>query len=156
VLMQLPQLRVFWLDGSGSKAECRFTINGMLSVATIESAATGLVAALSAMSDAVFTQYEIVYKAVPASGVTADISSDVLRCGVFIFQDEGSTDIGLVEVPSIKSDVLEVSGAGAGVLIIQSDSRVIDLVSVLHDNNCSNPFAVALGELVTAYRQSRA
>ena len=156
MMMQLPQLRVTWLDGSGSTAECRFTINGMLSVATIEGAATGLVAALSAMTDAVFMQQEIVYTAVPSSGAFGTITGDVLRNGVFIFQDDGSEDIGLVEVPGIKDDLLETSGWGAGVLIIQSDSRVLDFVSVLHDNNCSNPFAVALGELAMAYRQSRA
>lgn len=156
MMQQLPQLRITWLDGSGSTAECRLTINGILPVATIESAATGLVAALSAMTDAEFLRYEIVYNVVPATGVTPPVGSDVLRSGVFIFQDVGSVDIGLVEVASIKDDLLETTGPGAGVLIIQSDSRVLDFAAALYDAGATNPFAVLLGALSAAYRQSRA
>lgn len=156
MLAQLPQLRLTWLDGSGSTAETRITIGSSLPVATIESAATTLVAALSAMTDAVFTQQEIVYNFVPPHGLSGALGSDVLRNGVFIFQDSGSTDVGLVEVPAIKDDLLETVGAGAGVLIIQSDSRVLALVAELVDAGATNPFAVVLGALVAAYRQSRA
>lgn len=156
MLQQLPQLRIHWLDGSGSTAETRLTIGAMLTVAEIESAAPVLVAALSAVSDAVFTHYEIIYNVVPAVGVFDVPASDVLRCGVFIFQDEGSEDIGLVEVHGIKDDLLEVSGPGAGVLIIQSDTRVVDFVDAVHDGGACDPFGVALGALAAAYRQSRA
>lgn len=156
MMQQLPQLRVTWLDGSGSTAETRLTIGSMATVSAIESAATSIVAALSAMTDAVFTQYEIVYNVVPSSGASPVLESDVLRQGVFIFQDVGSEDIGLVNVPSIIEDVLVTSGPGAGVLIIQDDSRVIAFIEELYATGATNPFAVELGALAAAYRQSRA
>lgn len=155
MMLQLPQLRVAWRDGSGNTAESRFTIGSNLPVATIESVAPSLVAALSAVSDAAVTGYEIVYNVVPAGMVVPGPGADNLRAGVFIFQDDGSEDIGLVEVHSIVEDVLETSGPGAGVLIIQSDSRVIAFVDALSAAGATNPFAAPLGALVAAYRQSR-
>lgn len=156
MLAQLPQLRLVWLDGSGSTAEVRLTIASSLPVATIEAAATSLVAAVSAITNAVFVSQEIVYNFVPESGVSADDGESIYSAGVFIFEDGSIPTIGLVEVHSIKTDLLVTTGTGAGVLIDQSDSRVIAFTDALFDAGASNPFAEALGPLVSAYKQSRA
>lgn len=156
MLQQLPQLRLQWLDGSGSTAETHITINAILPVSTIESAAPSLVAALSAMTDAVLIRQEIVYPCVPASGYFGPDVGDVRRSGVFVFQDGEDGPVGLVEVPGIMDDVLVADGPGAGVLIVVSDSRVISLVDTLHTYGATNPFGDALGDLLAAYRQSRA
>ena len=156
MMLQLPQLRLHWLDGSGSVAETRMTIGSMLSVSAIEAAVTSFVTAVSAVSNAAFTGYDIVYSAVPASYASAGIDSDVLRCGVFIYENSALASMGLVEVHAIKDDLLETVGPAAGILIDMADSRVVDFSSALSDIGATNPLGEALGMLVTAYRQSRA
>lgn len=155
MLAQLPRLILTWLDGTGSTAEMRVTIGSALPVATIETAATSLVAAVSAITDAVFVQQEIVYNFVPASGVTVPPGASILDTGVFIFENASVPSVGLVEVHSIKDDLLVTIGPGAGVLIDMSDSRVTAFVGALDDAGACNPFAHLLGDLVTAYKQSR-
>jgi len=156
VLAQLPRLITTWRDGSGSSAEVRVTINAALPVATIEAAATSFVAAVSSLTDAVFVSQEIVYNFVPEEGVSAAMGESILETGVFIFENADVPSVGLVEVHSIMSDLLETTGVGAGVLIDMSDSRVTGFVTTLDDVGACNPFADDLGDLVTAYKQSRA
>jgi hypothetical protein len=156
VLAQLPRLNLTWLDGSGSTAEMRITIGSSLPVATIEAAAIGLIAAVSAITDAVFVSQEIVYNFVPPSGSEVPPGASILDTGVFIFENDSVPSVGLVEVHSIKADTLVTSGPGAGVLIDMADSRVSTFVGALDDAGACNPFAHLLGDLVTAYKQSRA
>ena len=155
MLQALPQLTLVWLDGSGSTAETRITIKSNLPVATIESAATGLVAALSACTDAVFISQSIVYKFVPETEQIGDIGSDKFRAGVFIFECTEPGDMGLISLVSIREDKLLPDGPGAGVLINQSDADVIAFLDVATNGAYTNPFAVPLETLSAAYMQSR-
>lgn len=156
MMQQLPQLRMLWRDGSGSTAEVKVTINSLLPVATIESAATGLVAALSDLTDAAFVSQEIVYNVVPSSYVELSGDTSILETGVFIFQHSGDGPIALVEVHSINPDLLVTVGPGAGVLIDMADARVVAFVGELDSAGATDPFAFVLGPLVASYRQSRA
>jgi hypothetical protein len=155
VLAQLPQLILVWRDGTGSEAETRFTIHASLPVATIESAATVLVAALSAITGAVFVRQYIVYPFVPPGALYGAPTSDKFRAGIFTFDCVDAGQVGLADVPAIKDELLVTAGPGAGVLIDVTLSDVVSYLSVLHDNNVCNPFGSLLGALTAAYRQSR-
>lgn len=155
MLMQLPRLELSFVDGSSSVAVVRFTIKTLATVSEIEGAATGMVAALSALTDAVFFQQEIIYTAVPEVGEIGALGSDKFRTGVFIFDCVEPDTVALVEVPAIKDDLLVTSGPGTGVLIDVAHADVLAFVDVLITNGATNPFAVAIDILSAAYRQSR-
>lgn len=155
MLLQLPRLELTYVDGSGSSAVVRFTIKTLATVSEIEGAAIEMIAALSALTDAAFVSYEIVYTAVPEVGLIGAEGSDRLRVGVFIFDCVEADQVGLVEVPAIKDEMLVTDGPGAGVLIDVENADVLAFVDVLVVSGATNPFAVALDVLTTAYRQSR-
>lgn len=155
MLAQLPQLILVWRDGSGSEAETRFTINASLPVATIESAATVLVAALSVITDCVFVRQQIVYPFVPPGALYGAPMSDKFRAGVFTFDCVDIGMVGIEYVPAVKDTLLVASGPGAGILIDVAAAEVVSYLSVLHDNNVCNPFGSLLAALTAAYRQSR-
>jgi hypothetical protein len=155
VLAQLPTIELTWLDGSGSTAECRLTINAQLPVAEIESAAIGLVAALSGITDAVLIRQDITYRFVQESAVYGADTSDKFRAGVFIFDCLGVGELGLIQIPSLRDELFVTNGHGAGVLIDTSDGDVVTFINLATDGNYSNPFASILGVMSAAYRQSR-
>jgi hypothetical protein len=127
----------------------------MHSVAEIESAATGLVAALSAITNAVFIRQDIVYRFVQESAVYGADTSDKFRAGVFIFDCLDVGELGLIQVPSLRDELFVTVGPGAGVLIDTTDSDVIAFINTATNGAYSNPFASILGVMSAAYRQSR-
>jgi hypothetical protein len=107
------------------------------------------------MSDAVLIKYRVSWRnQIEAPGV-AEIGAAIQHAGVFIFEDSTNSALGLVNVPAIKDDLIATSGAGAGVLIEQADSRVVALVAELFDLLASNIFGDVYDLLVAAYLQSR-
>jgi hypothetical protein len=103
----------------------------------------------------VLVRQRIVYKVKPDTTSAAAFGSSIKRAGVFFFDCGSLVPPAVVTIPGIVDSVLITIGPASGIEIDQTNADINTFVSSLFDNGVTNPFADALVELVTAYRQSR-
>jgi len=74
---------------------------------------------------------------------------------VFVFSCADPDSYAVIVLPAVRQDLLVIAGAGAGVLIDQSNSDVIAFRDAMIAGVWSNPFGVQLTALEAAFYQWR-
>jgi hypothetical protein len=150
-----PFIRLSFIDSSDSAAGVNAWIRTGSTVADGESAAATLTSVVGALSDAVIISRHIVYRGVEDPRPDAPGVAPGAGAGVFVFSCEDPDSYAVVVVPGIRQDLLVIAGAGAGVLIDQTNADVTTFRDAMISGIWSNPFGVQLLELVAAFYQWR-
>lgn len=109
---------------------------------------------VAACTDSVFVRQSIVFSAVAAPAPEPNACADSSRVGEFIFSDN-DTQFCIVELDGIKDSELITIGAGAGILIDQTNPAIAALVAELLSGFWCNPFGHPLLTLESAYLHIR-
>jgi hypothetical protein len=140
-------------DGSDSNASVNAWIRDGSTVAAGFGGAQTLAARIHALSDAEIPSLHVCYRASEDPRPEPSLISKCDKAGMFVF----NTDLAaycMLQIPSIKSDVLIPTGPGHDILINPLDSRVAALTAALQGTFC-NPFGNLILSLDSCYQQWR-
>jgi len=155
VLVATATIELVYLDASGSTGAVTMHASAAQPVTEIAAQAEALAAIIAPICDCELVRSRIKYKVVQEDVPPAAIGSSVKRQGAFFFDTSDDTPIGIVSIPGISNDVIEVAGVRVGYGIDVSNSDVVAFLDELIAINATNSFGDAITSLRDAYVQSR-
>jgi len=148
--------RLWFRDNDGAESNCDVNLPAATDLDSALSFLASWRVMVATLSSATCFEVELFIRYVDSTPMTPAMGSSVLRHGVFIFGSEPS-DMAIVRVPSIAPALLESSGPFAGIAIDLAAADVIAAVAALASGLAGvepcDPFAIDLGDLVTAYKE---
>ena len=155
MLLAVATIELVWQDESGSSAVTIYRVPSSYTVEQAFNAATAVLDACSALTNAVLTGIRIKYKFSEPERLIASGSAPITDTGVFFYSTGPSTpDAGIV-VHSLNPSIVLDSGPTAGYGIDMTNSDVIAFTDAIVSLPGTNPFGDELVALFAAYKQSR-
>lgn len=144
-------------DGKGRIASPSIRLGIMLPYAQAEPFAVAWADAMAGASGAEILGFDIVSQVKGLGMDGAAATSDCTRQGVLLFGTTEAEDRYLLEIPSIKQDLLEATGEYAGVKIDITKPAIQNLISLMLDGAGGvSPIGLTgndLTSLITAYQR---
>jgi len=148
-------LELQYVDETGTKGAVTVKYAAGTPYASIDAEASALASIIAPITGCSLIRQRIIYKAVQVPKTVPSIGSDVVRQGMFFFEDGTGESQVLFGIPGFLESKVVTTEPGAGVLIDTSDSDVIALITQFEASGMVNPFNVECYELIAAYLQSR-
>ena len=155
MLLPVATVELVWQDDSGSTAATYLYCPSSLTVIEIDAFATAAASILVPLTDAVLIKQRIKYKWAPDERGIASGGASIKDTGSFFFSTGEENPIELIVVRSLKPELVETTGTGAGIVIDATNSYVIAFEDAVVDGIFVNPFNDDIDGFLTAYKQSR-
>lgn len=155
MLAELPILILDFIDASGSLGSMQIRMKSGTTAAAAQAAAAVLRAHLAPLSGAVIVQESIRFSFVASPNPTPSGATLMPHMGAFIFNCADADTYAMLAIPAFKSEYVETTGAGAGVLIDQTNSDVSNAITTIIDSIACNPFGSDIVSIAATYLQWR-
>lgn len=153
--LQVPAIRLYLVDGSGSYSQAEYWIRPGSTVEDGRGAAHTMRGALAGLTLCTIYGFAVEYRGVELTAPVAAGPAAAARTGVLIFTTTAPDEYAIVTIPGVRDDLVLTTGAGAGVQLDTTSPAISALVAELTNGDYVNPFGYILTGLAGAMLQIR-